>query len=95
MAKVYGMFVWSNPLHISVFPGVRQMEAEVISMCCALFNGGSEACGVLTSGGTESIIMAIKAYRDHVRCAARPAVGAIKPGADGAWLAFERPASVA
>ncbi len=32
-----------------------------------LFNGGPETCGVLTSGGTESIVMAIKAYRDAVR----------------------------
>eukprot|EP00493_Phyllostaurus_siculus_P023054 UN23389 len=41
MTKAYGMFAWTNPLHAGVFPGVRQMEAEVIAMVCNLFNGGS------------------------------------------------------
>lgn len=26
LTKVYGIFAWTNPLHASVFPGVRQME---------------------------------------------------------------------
>ncbi|XP_040292091.1 sphingosine-1-phosphate lyase 1-like [Bufo bufo] len=64
LVKVYGEFAWSNPLHPDVFPGVRKMEAEVIRMACNLFNGGPETCGAVTSGGTESILMACKAYRD-------------------------------
>ncbi|XP_075697803.1 sphingosine-1-phosphate lyase 1 [Rhinoderma darwinii] len=64
LVKVYGEFAWSNPLHPDVFPGVRKMEAEVVRMSCNLFNGGPETCGVVTSGGTESILMACKAYRD-------------------------------
>jgi len=36
-------------------------------MCCDIFSGGPETCGAVTSGGTESIIMACKAYRDHGR----------------------------
>uniref|UniRef100_A0A8C5PR50 Sphingosine-1-phosphate lyase 1 n=1 Tax=Leptobrachium leishanense TaxID=445787 RepID=A0A8C5PR50_9ANUR len=64
LVKVYGEFAWSNPLHPDVFPGVRKMEAEVVRMTCTLFNGDSEACGTVTSGGTESILMACKAYRD-------------------------------
>jgi len=65
MNKSASLFQWSNPLHPGVFPGVRQMEAEVVKMTLALFNGGVKNCGVVTSGGTESIIMALKAYRDH------------------------------
>ena len=34
-------------------------------MCCALFGGGEEAAGTMTSGGTESIIMAVKTHRDY------------------------------
>ena len=49
----------SNPLHPDVFPFVRKMEAEVVQMCCAMFHGGEEACGTMTSGGTESILMAV------------------------------------
>ncbi|XP_072293255.1 sphingosine-1-phosphate lyase 1 isoform X2 [Eucyclogobius newberryi] len=64
LVTVYGDFAWSNPLHPDIFPGVRKMEAEVVRMSCSLFHGGAKACGTVTSGGTESILMACKAYRD-------------------------------
>ncbi|XP_024119546.1 sphingosine-1-phosphate lyase 1 [Oryzias melastigma] len=64
LVKVYGDFAWSNPLHPDIFPGVRKMEAEVVRMSCSLFNGGPDSCGTVTSGGTESILMACKAYRE-------------------------------
>ncbi|XP_048126528.1 sphingosine-1-phosphate lyase 1 isoform X1 [Alosa alosa] len=64
LVQVYGDFAWSNPLHPDIFPGVRKMEAEVVRMTCELFHGGPETCGTVTSGGTESILMACKAYRD-------------------------------
>jgi len=68
MTKVYGMSAWSNPLHPDCFPGIRKMEAEIVRMCCNLFNGNpTTSCGVMTSGGTESIILAVKAYRDWAR----------------------------
>ena len=64
--EVYGMFAWTNPLHPSIFPGVRRMEADVILMCTDLFNGvANEQVGCMTSGGTESILLACKAYRDR------------------------------
>lgn len=65
LTKAYGMFAWTNPLHPGVFPGVRQMEAEVIAMTAQLFGGDDKTVGAMTSGGTESIVMALKAYRDH------------------------------
>eukprot|EP00123_Amoebidium_parasiticum_P016426 comp23423_c0_seq1/m.38965 comp23423_c0_seq1/g.38965 ORF comp23423_c0_seq1/g.38965 comp23423_c0_seq1/m.38965 type:complete len:547 (-) comp23423_c0_seq1:293-1933(-) len=63
--EVYGMFTWANPLHPDVFPGTRKMEAEVVQMCVNLYHGNKEACGTMTTGGTESILMACKAYRDR------------------------------
>uniref|UniRef100_A0A6C0JEP6 Sphingosine-1-phosphate lyase n=1 Tax=viral metagenome TaxID=1070528 RepID=A0A6C0JEP6_9ZZZZ len=60
-------FIYSNPLHPDVFPDIRIMESEIINMVKNLFNGSSESCGNLTSGGTESILMACKAYRDYYR----------------------------
>jgi sphinganine-1-phosphate aldolase len=36
------------------------MESEVVSMVLNLFHGGPSAVGTLTSGGTESILMAMK-----------------------------------
>ncbi|WVQ78645.1 hypothetical protein IAT38_000732 [Cryptococcus sp. DSM 104549] len=59
-------FVVSNPLHPDVFPGVRKMESEIVSMVLNLYNGPNGA-GTTTSGGTESIIMAVKTYRDWAR----------------------------
>nr|CAG4651780.1 EOG090X051L [Triops cancriformis] len=67
LTKVFEKSAFSNPLHPDVFPGVRRMEAEVVAMTAALFHGGPDACGTMTSGGTESIILACKAYRDYAR----------------------------
>ena len=38
ITKVYGMAAWTNPLHPDAFPGVRKMEAEIVRMCCDMFN---------------------------------------------------------
>ncbi|EGD75977.1 hypothetical protein PTSG_00685 [Salpingoeca rosetta] len=65
ITTVYGMFAWTNPLHSGVFPGIRQMEAEIVRMCCTLFHGDESTCGAHTSGGTESIILAIRAYKEY------------------------------
>lgn len=40
------------------------MEAEIIRMVANLYNGDKESCGLVTSGGTESIILAMLAYRE-------------------------------
>ena len=63
LTEVYGRCAWANPLHPDVFPHVRKMEAEVVQMCVKIFNGGEDACGSVTSGGTESILMACLSYR--------------------------------
>eukprot|EP00397_Hematodinium_sp_SG-2012_P024979 GEMP01026059.1.p1 GENE.GEMP01026059.1~~GEMP01026059.1.p1 ORF type:complete len:512 (+),score=106.92 GEMP01026059.1:777-2312(+) len=62
---IFNMFYKSNPLHADAFQTSRQIEAEAIRMIVSLYNGDDEACGVMTSGGTESILMAMKAYRDR------------------------------
>ncbi|XP_033737444.1 sphingosine-1-phosphate lyase 1-like [Pecten maximus] len=67
MAKTYGMFAWSNPLHPDVFPDVRKMEAEVVRMCCTMFNGDDNTCGTMSSGGSESILLACLTYRNIAR----------------------------
>lgn len=40
------------------------MEGEIISMVKKLFHGDDETCGIITSGGTESIMSAMLAYRE-------------------------------
>ena len=67
VGRVSGMFAFCNPLHMKLHPSTRQMESEVISMVINLYRGTSGCCGAFTTGGTESILMAIKSYRDHAR----------------------------
>ncbi|XP_068145253.1 sphingosine-1-phosphate lyase [Drosophila tropicalis] len=67
VTEVYGKASYTNPLHADLFPGVCKMEAEVVRMACTLFHGDINTCGTMTTGGTESIIMAMKAYRDYAR----------------------------
>jgi len=63
-SDVYTLAAWTNPLHPDAFPGLRKMEAEVVRMVCDIFHGGPESVGVVTTGGTESITLACKTYRD-------------------------------
>lgn len=49
------------------FPSLRRMEEEVVGMGLDLFHAPPEAAGFMTSGGTESIVMAVKACRDWNR----------------------------
>lgn len=76
LTKVYAKYTWANPLHVDIFPDVRKMEAEVVQMCVNMFRGGKDACGTMTTGGTESILMACKAYREwaHERGIERPEI---------------------
>jgi len=39
------------------------MEAEIIRWTLDLYNGDKDTCGIMTSGGTESIMLAMLAYR--------------------------------
>lgn len=49
------------------FPSVLQMEMDVIDMGLDLLKGPDSACGFMTTGGTESIIMAVQTARNHAR----------------------------
>lgn len=59
--------VIANPLHIEEFSYVGQMEAEIIRWTLDLYNGDQDSCGIVTSGGTESCILAMLAYREKAR----------------------------
>lgn len=64
-AEAFGKFTVANPLHPDVFPGVRKMEAEIVSMVLNLFHAPPGAAGVTTAGGTESILMACLGARQR------------------------------
>lgn len=73
--EAYGLFMAENGLGPLAFPSLAQMEKDVISMALGLLHGPEGSTGAITSGGTDSITMAIKAARDHARAAGKPRDG--------------------
>ena len=65
--EAYGLFMAENGLGPLAFPSLAQMEKDVISMALGLLNAPEGATGAMTSGGTDSITMAIKTARDYAR----------------------------
>jgi sphinganine-1-phosphate aldolase len=73
-SEVSCAFLDTNLLYPGMFKTARRMEAEAVEMAVALLRDGADgvgggvaaidACGLLTSGGTESVLLAIKAHRD-------------------------------
>lgn len=67
LKKAHNLFFSENALNPMAFKSLRKFEHETIRMCAELFHGDDETVGLVTSGGTESLIMAIKAYRDRAK----------------------------
>ncbi|MBW6480927.1 MAG: hypothetical protein K0B37_15965, partial [Bacteroidales bacterium] len=71
--KAYQMFFYENALNPSLFNSLKKFENETVAMVASLLNGTVDTVGNLTSGGTESILLAVKTARDKAR-ADRPAI---------------------
>ncbi len=63
----YQLFFSENALNPTTFPSLKKMEADVVEMVADLLNGDDQVAGSMTSGGTESILMAVKTARDWAR----------------------------
>ena len=61
------LYFSENALGPGAFPSLKRFEDDVVSWTLGLLNGGDRAYGSMTSGGTESIFMAVKTARDHAR----------------------------
>ncbi|MCP4037061.1 MAG: aspartate aminotransferase family protein [bacterium] len=72
----YALYQSENGLGMAAFPSIKQMEQDVVSMGLGLLNAPAGACGNMTSGGTESIMLAVKACRDEAAAAGRDVGGA-------------------
>ncbi len=66
-AKAYSAFCSTNGLNPAAFQSLKRMETQIISTMAGLLQGGPDTCGVVTAGGTESCLMAVKTYRDMAR----------------------------
>jgi len=65
--EAFGLYSIANPLHPDIWPSAMKFEAEIVAMTASLVNADgaiTSLCGCTSSGGTESIILAIKAHRD-------------------------------
>jgi sphinganine-1-phosphate aldolase len=65
--EAYNMFFSENALNPSAFPSLRRFESEVVKMSADLFNGDDDVEGTMSSGGTESILLAVKTAREWAR----------------------------
>lgn len=60
-------YLTENGLDPTVFPSALRLETEVVRMAANHLHGDEQVVGSFTSGGTESIVLAVKAARDRAR----------------------------
>jgi glutamate/tyrosine decarboxylase-like PLP-dependent enzyme len=61
----YRRFSGENALSTDAFPSLRIMQQDVLSMVGPWLGADKDSAGFMTSGGTESILMVVKAARDQ------------------------------
>jgi sphinganine-1-phosphate aldolase len=65
--RAFMMYLTENALDPTVFPSTLRLENEVVAIAAAHLGGDAEVVGNFTSGGTESILLAVKTARDRAR----------------------------
>ena len=69
--QTFSYFSHVNTIQFDLCPSMAKFESEIISMTAGMLNGDAvkdvdpsdDVCGTVTSGGSESIAMAVKVYR--------------------------------
>ena len=61
----YRRFSGENALSTDAFPSLRIMQQDVLTMVGPWLGADKDSAGFMTSGGTESILMVVKAARDQ------------------------------
>ena len=65
--KAYTMFLSENGLDFTVFKSLMRLEKELAALMAEHLGGDKAVVGNFTSGGTESIMLAVKTARDYFR----------------------------
>ncbi|MCB2039887.1 MAG: aspartate aminotransferase family protein [Rhodoferax sp.] len=65
--QAWQMYASGNGLNPTAFKSLKRFENDIIASTAALHHGPPKVCGVVTSGGTESCLLAVKTYRDMAR----------------------------
>ncbi len=63
----YASYLTENGLDPTAFPSLLRLENEIVAMVRAHLRGDENVVGTFTSGGTESIMLAVKSARDRAR----------------------------
>lgn len=90
--EAYALYQSENALGPAAFPSLARMESEVIAMAIDLLHGPADGTGNITSGGTESIMLAVKACRDEAVSRGVDVAGANLVVPRTAHLAFDKAA---
>ena len=69
LTEAFEAFAHANVLQRDMYPSSTKLEGEIVSMTLDLLHGeqAEDACGVITSGGSESLMTAVYAYREWGR----------------------------
>jgi sphinganine-1-phosphate aldolase len=67
LQEAFTLFFAENGLNPAAFPSLRKFETEVVAMSASLLGGDDQVAGTMTSGGTESLLLAVKTARDWAR----------------------------
>lgn len=67
LKQAYGIYFCENGLNPLAFPSLKKFETEVVSMAAFMLGGNETTSGSMTSGGTESILMAVKCAREWAK----------------------------
>jgi sphinganine-1-phosphate aldolase len=65
--EAYRRYATENALNTDAFPGLRAIQSDVVAIVGDWLKAGEDGAGFMTSGGTESILMAVKAARERGR----------------------------
>ncbi|MFP4451758.1 MAG: pyridoxal phosphate-dependent decarboxylase family protein [Desulfobacterales bacterium] len=65
--RVYNLFLSENALDFTVYPSLLRLENDLVAILRTHLRGDDQVVGSFTSGGTESILLAVKAARDYFR----------------------------
>ena len=65
LGQVFDLYSHANVLQRDMYPSATKFEGEIVAMTSDLLHG--TGVGVITSGGSESLITALYAYREQAR----------------------------
>ena len=67
LTEVFRLFAHANVLQRDMYPSATKLEAEIVAMTGSMLHATEQVCGVVTFGGTESLINPMLVYRDRGR----------------------------